>query len=410
MDDRPSRRAILAAGAGAMTTAIAGCVGGEGEPDGSTDPTSTSDGTVDESTAASTEEPNAEGSDVSEEGSDASASGYDVSMEPVGEVTLEGVPERWLSYFPGYADMGVALGHGDGLQAVGLPSRYHVSYYDELDGVDLDREALTRLSVEGIDREIYYELGCDIHLTDPEWLVNNAAFGLDREDVEAVAESVAPFLGNTIFRRTDPWHDYRYYSLYEAFEIVADVFDERERYLAFERLHDEYVERVRSRLPPADKRPNALLAFAAGDEPESFSPYRLVDRGTNKKQFHDLGIADALADTGIDGLSTSDRGTIDYETMLEVDPDVLLVRGHEDKTAAEFEGTVLSFMRDHDVASSLTAVREGRVFRGGPIYQGPIQHLFTLERAATEIFPDVFDGEMFDRDRVAAIVAGGSGT
>jgi len=24
---------------------------------------------------------------------------------------------------------------------------------------------------------------------------------------------VAPFLGNTVFRRTDPWHDYRYYML-----------------------------------------------------------------------------------------------------------------------------------------------------------------------------------------------------
>ncbi|GAB3694419.1 ABC transporter substrate-binding protein [Halorubrum pallidum] len=330
-------------------------------------------------------------------------------MEPVGEVAFRAVPERWLTYFPGYADMGVALGHGDGLVAVGNVPRYHVDAYDELPGVSVDTEGLTEVLGEGgIDTEIYYELDADVHLTDPQWLINNSAFGLEADAVDEVATNVAPFLGNTVFRRTDAWHDYRYYTLYEAFETVAEVFKERERYEAFRAFHDDVIAAIHADLPPADRRPNALLTFGDGDEPERFSPYRLSDRGTNKKQFRDLGIADALADTGISGLSTTDRGRIDYETMLEVDPDVILVRGHEDKTADEFADTVLAFMRDHEVASELTAVQNDRVFRGGPIYQGPIQHLFSLERAATEIFPDTFSGELFDRDELAAIVAGES--
>ncbi|TKX77127.1 Fe3+-hydroxamate ABC transporter substrate-binding protein [Halorubrum sp. SD626R] len=374
--DRISRRDVLTTGAGALTASIAGCATGSG---------------------------NRGGGDGADGGS--SEVTHAVSMEPVGEVAFRGVPERWLTYFPGYADMGVALGHGDGLVAVGNVPRYHVDAYDELPGVSVDTDDLTQVLGEGgIDTEIYYELDADVHLTDPQWLINNSAFGLEPDAVDEIASNVGPFLGNTVFRRTDGWHKYRYYTLYEAFETVAEVFQERERYEEFRAFHDDVIAGVRADLPPADRRPNALLTFGNGDEPERFSPYRLSDGGTNKKQFRDLGLTDALADTGISGLSTTDRGRIDYETMLEVNPDVILVRGHEDKTADEFADTVFAFMRNHDVASELSAVRNGRVFRGGPIYQGPVQHLFSLERAATEIFPDTFSGELFDRDELAAIV------
>jgi iron complex transport system substrate-binding protein len=258
----------------------------------------------------------------------------------------------------------------------------------------------------GIDREVFYELDSDLHMIDPRWLTNNGFFGLEESDVEELSGSVAPFLGNVIFRRTDPWHDYRYYTMYEAFEKVARVHGETERFEAFSAFNDEFVASVQADLPPADDRPNALLTFAASDEPEAFFPYRVSDQGTNKKQFHDLGITDALSGTGISGLSTDDRGQIDYETMLEVDPDSILVRGHETKTEAEFEETVLAFMESHDVASDLTAVQEGQVFRGGPIYSGPLHHLFLLERYATGFFPETFSGDLFDRGRVSDLVTG----
>lgn len=391
-DDRVSRRTVLTTGAGGLAVALAGCAGsGDREAGTATDDTSGGDTSTAEETAA----------DDPAEGETA----YTVSMAPVGEVAFDAVPETWETYFPGYADMGVALGHGDGLVGLGNIGRYHTDAYDELDGVSVDKDEITQvLGDGGIDKEIYYELGADVHLTDPQWLINNGFFGLEADDIDEITDNVAPFLGNTVFRRTDPWHDYRYYTLYETFEKVAAVFDERERYEAFAAFHDDVVAAIQADLPPADQRPNALLTFGAGDQPEQFSPYRLSDQGTNKKQWHDLGLSDALADTGIDGLSTSDRGQIDYETMLEVDPDVILIRGHENETAAEFADTVLAFMENHDVASELTAVQEGRVFRGGPIYQGPIQHLFNLERAATAIFPDTFSGELFDRDELASII------
>jgi iron complex transport system substrate-binding protein len=93
--------------------------------------------------------------------------------------------------------------------------------------------------------------------------------------------------------------------------------------------------------------------------------------------------------------------------MLVVDPESILVRGHEDKSPEEFRNTVLAFMEQHPVASDLTAVEQGQVYRGGPIYEGPIQNLFLTERYAKLYFPDaVGDGELFDRGTLAGIVTG----
>lgn len=392
-----TRRAFLTTSVAAVG-AVAGCASG-------TERESTDGDPVDDETE-STDDGSTE-NDESAKGEAVDDGPYSVSMEPVGALEFDEPPERWVTYFSGYADMGVALGVEDGLAGIGSEERYHTGYYDELEGVSIDLSDVTQILGEGgIDAEVFYELGSDLHVVDPNWLIENGAFGLGGDEVDGIAEDVAPFFGNVGFRRTDEWHDYRYYSLYETFEKVARVFRREERYEAFEALHDDYIEGIRDRLPPERDRPTVLLVWG-GEEPEEFSPYR-IGEGTSKKQWRDLGVHDALAETGIDGLSTSDRGRIDYETVHEVDPDVLLVRGHEDKSAAEFAERVLGFMEEHDVASDLRAVREGRVFRGGPLYQGPIVNLFTTERAATQLYPDRFEGDLFDRDRVAELVSSGA--
>ena len=307
--------------------------------------------------------------------------------------------------------MGVAFGMGDGMIGVGGVGRYYTDVYDELPGVSVDRGTLEANGPgeAGISKEVFYELDSDVHLMDAEMLIN--WFGWDEADVEGVATNVGPFLGNLVFRREDAWHDYRYYILYEAFETVAELFRESERFRAFESLHDEFVADVQTRLPRADERPNVLQVYEGSDQPEEFSPYRPNDGGTSKKQWRDLGVGDALAGTGIRGISTTDRGRIDYETMLEIDPDVSMLRAHERKSAAEFRDTVLAFTRDHPVAGELTAVRNGRISRGGVLYQGPILTLFITERAAKRLYPDGFgdvtgDDPLFDRERVADVVAG----
>ncbi|MFC7059205.1 ABC transporter substrate-binding protein [Halovenus salina] len=338
-------------------------------------------------------------------------SSHTVSMEPMGTVSFDGVPETWVPYGGDYADMGVALGQADGLLRVGNAGEYYTDIYDELPGVSVDSDILEKESLidNGMSKELFYEMEADVHIIDPVMLKN--WFDWSDGDVEEIRDGVAPFFGNMIFRWSDGWHEHRYYTLYQAFEKMAELFDEQERYEAFETLHDEYISSIQARLPPTADRPNVMLTYELSDEPSEFTPYRLIDQGTSKKQWNDLGVGDALAGTGIENLSTENRTKLDYENLLEVDPDVLLIRGHEQKTATEFRETVLAYMQDHSVASELTAVQNGRVYRGGPLRQGPIQNLLNTERAAKQLFPDEFgdvtgDNELFDRQRVADIVTG----
>jgi len=328
---------------------------------------------------------------------------YEVTMEPVGTVEFDAVPERWVAYSPGYADMGVALGLGDGLAAVG--EQYDADRYDGLDGVGVGGRPATLGGDGTADRGTFRELDADVHLVDPNQLVYAPAFEFNAADVADVAETVAPFVGNAIERRDQPWHSYRYYGLYEAFEKVAEVFRRGGRYEAFAAFHDEWLAELQAELPPASERPDALLVRPEGND--EFAPLRIADRGTSTKQWRDLGVGDALADLNAEELPTAPDGTVGYATIRRVDPDVLLVRGHDDLDRAAFEEAVVAPMRDHDVGGAIDAVREGRVFSGGPRHQGPIRNLFATERAARAIYPDVFGGRsLFDRERVAEIVAG----
>jgi len=377
---------VRAGGAATLAGLLAGCTspseGGSETTDAPTDTTATS-------------------SDA-DEGPTSEASGsYSVSMAPVGEVNFDGVPETIAVYEPGYADMLVALGHGDAVASVGQTGRFHTDHYGELDGVGVDESDIVDLVNAGVSRETLLDLDPDLYLMDPNWLTN--VFEMDSEDVAFLEDRAAPFLGNTIFRRTDGWHDYDYYTMYDAFETVAEVVQETERFEALRSFHDDYVDRVAADAP--DEGPRAALVWGGGAEPTSFSPYHLGGKGANKKAFRDLNVRDAVANSDVEALSQSQRSEIDYETLLDLDPEVLFVRGHEDKTPEEFQNTVVSFMRDHSTASRVTAVETGDVYRGGPIYLGPLGHLFLTERFATRLYPDRFSGELFDRDELAGIVA-----
>jgi iron complex transport system substrate-binding protein len=377
-----------------MATGLAGVFAGCASPDsGGGEMTTTSeDGTTTQETTTT------ESTDETDDGD----TSYSVSMEPVGSVTFDAVPERAAVYCAGYADMLAALGHADAIASVGQRARFPTTGYEEL-GINLDKSTVVDLVQQGVSRETFLAIDADVHIIDPNWL-ENVFDSMTEEDVDQVAERVGPFFGNTIFRRTDAWHDYRYYTMYEAFEKVAQVFQETDRYGAFRDFHDGVVASVGESIP--DEGPQAALVWGGDDQPTSFSPYRLDGEGANKKAFHDLNVQDAFAGSDVEGLSTGNRAKVDYETLLQVDPEVLFVRGHEGKTRAEFADTVLAFMESHETAGRLTAVQNGDVYRGGPIYLGPIQHLYLLERFAGQLYPEAVSGELFDRDELAAIVSG----
>ncbi|SIS14479.1 ABC transporter substrate-binding protein [Natronorubrum thiooxidans] len=335
------------------------------------------------------------GSDDGDASNDAAGT---ISMQPVGDVEFDSVPETWVANNGSWADMGIALGQQPP-EAVWMPSRYHTHYYDQIPDVSVDIDEIDALYSDGVDKEKFYEYQADVHVIDPNFLQNRFE-GWDEEDIENV-EQIAPFFGNSIFSRGYPWHeDYEYLTLYEAFEKLSQVFQEEDRYEAFKTLNDEFQSTLEDVVSAEDKRPSVAIMWPNGDG--TFLPY-LIDEGTSFKQWRDLGVTDALAETNVDDFH-SGGGQIDYETLLEIDPDVILCRGQEAKSAQEFQDSVVANMDADNAGSQLTAVENGDVYRGGPLYQGPITNLVVTQRAAEQVYG--VDEQLYDPQAVSDIVNG----
>jgi iron complex transport system substrate-binding protein len=403
-DSDPTRRAYLTTAAALVGGgALAGCSsGGEATDtpaDGSGDTATPTDTPTDTPTPTDTGTPT---ETPAETDPSAVETPYSVSIEPVGSVQFDSVPETWVANNGSWADMGIALGL-EPPAGVWLKSRYHTDYYDSIPGVSVDESDMVSLYQDGgVGKELFYELDADVHVMDPNFLLNRFK-GWERSDVEEITEEVAPLFGNCIYAQHYPWHsDYRYYTLMEGFEKLAQVFDRTDRYEAFEAVHDEFQSNLAPVVPNQGSRPEVAVLWGVGNEPEEYYPY-VVGEGTGFKHLTDLRVRDALASTDIKDFHGS-RAAIDLETLLKVDPEVMMLRGYETMSAADFEDTVVSFLEDHQTASTLTAVRNGDVYRAGGLYQGPITSMVLTERTASQLYGA--DAELFDRERVAEIVAG----
>ncbi|WP_436929358.1 ABC transporter substrate-binding protein [Halosimplex halobium] len=403
-DDRLTRRQWLRAG-GALAGAslVAGCASDGTTGDGTGDATPTD---------ASTDTP-AETPTATATGTPTPATPYSVEMAPMGEVTFESVPESWMAYFSTYGDMAVALGRLDGLEALIFTDNWPLELYDALPDVDISFDDVPQLyAEESIDREAFYEFDADVHLFDPNFIQLLDDSWTDG-DFREVADNVGPIVGNSIRRRGEDWHDYEYYSLYDAFEKVATVFRERERYEAIRGVHDGMLAEIDSRLPPTGERPTVgLLSVNSDFENGSFYAYPVHD-GNGHKQYRDLGMRGAF-DDHIEG----SYAEWDYEQLVEVDPDALVFQyGLSHVSREEFEAR-LDAMRKDPLGSQLSAVQDGRLYRGGTSYQGPVVNLLQTEAAARQFYPDEFgewegvetlaetDDPLFGRRTVADAING----
>ncbi|WP_248517296.1 ABC transporter substrate-binding protein [Salinarchaeum laminariae] len=329
---------------------------------------------------------------------------YTVHIEPAGDVTFDSTPRRWVAENASWADMGVALGM-DAPSAVVLTAEYRTWQYEDVPGVSVDTDEITSLWQDGISKELLYDLDADVHFIDPNYMTNLIP-NWEQDDVDEIAERVAPFCGNTSFS-TYPWHEaYPYFGLYEATEKVAQVFQRTDRFQALSTFHDEVVAEIQERLPPESQRPDIALLSPESTDPDAFYPYRLGDT-TAYKHWHDLGVGDALDGSNLQSF-TSNRGSIDYEPLLEIDPEIICLYTDQYRPSEEFRDTYLDTLQEHDTASQLRAVENGEVYPAGAMYQGPILHLANLERAARQLYSETFgeDEQLYDRERLGAIVNG----
>ncbi|WP_224337580.1 ABC transporter substrate-binding protein [Haloprofundus halobius] len=392
---------------------LAGCAGDDGAEE---ETPGTTGGSGNDSTETTNTEADPETTD--------SSGSYSVSMAPVGTVEFDRVPQNVMVYSLLYADMAVAYGHGDSVNALGFDAdaggNTLDAYYERLDGVSFDRSGLEQLNTGSgdvdVDKELVYELNSDLHLVDPCLVMSFD--GWERSDVDEIRENVAPWFGNVYSREhgqppEECRDEYEYYTLWELSERVGAVFGERERFEALQSVHDDLLGRINSDLPPRAERPTvATVIFME----ETFYPSKLNAPGFARAHTRPLEATDAFADEDV-----TYETTYDYETMLEIDPDVIL---HTFGIASYYDvAHIRRTLEDHPVASDLTAVRNDRVYASGNPVQGPLMNLFQLEMTAKQLYPEQFgewpeyengdpypeipeEERLFDRQRVADIVVG----
>ncbi|ELZ44501.1 ferrichrome-binding protein [Halorubrum coriense DSM 10284] len=368
------------------------------------------------------------GSSSESSGTDSSTGGsYTAEMAPAGEVEFDAVPEDVMVYSLLYADLAVALGHGDAVNSFGFDAdaggNTLDAYYADLDGVSFDREGLAQLNSGSgggisVDRELLYELDSDLHLADPSLF---ASFdGWSEDDVDEVRDAIAPWFGNIYSRRrSQPPEAYReryeYYALPEIGERVAAAFREEERFAALDAVREELVETIERGLPPTEERPTvAALIYMEG----TYYPSRTDVPGFANAHVRPFDVPDAFAAEEV-----TYETAYDHEQLLEVDPDVIL---HQYGIASYYDvGAVREELAAHPVAGDLSAIANDRLYPSGDPVQGPIMNLFQLEMTAKQLFPERFgewpgydhgddypdvpaDERLFDRGEVASIVAGGA--
>ncbi|GAB3416293.1 ABC transporter substrate-binding protein [Haloparvum alkalitolerans] len=396
------RRSAAAVAAGGL---LAGCAGEDAPAD---DADSTADGTAtDAADATATDD----------------ADSWGASLAPVGEVTFESEPESVAVYDLLHADLAVAYGRADAVNSLGFDAAVDgatlSAYYERLDGVETDWGDLAQLndgnSGVNVDAELLYELDSDLHLIDPALVTSFD--GWEREDTAEIADNVGPWFGN-YFSRThgEPpaaWADaYEYHTVWETAERVAPVFRAEDRYEALAEVRADLLATIEEGLPPASERPTvAVTIFMDG----TFYPTAANAPGYATAHVRPFGVEDAFA-----GEEITFETSYDYEAMLEFDPDVIL---HPYGLASYYSvPDVRTTLSEHAVGSELTAVAEDRVYPSGNPMQGPIVNLFQTEMTAKQLFPERFgawpeyDGgpypeipaeeRLFDRDRVAEVVAG----
>ncbi|WP_435361662.1 ABC transporter substrate-binding protein [Haloarchaeobius sp. DFWS5] len=405
-----TRRAYLRYGGAALTAGLlAGCTGGS-----DTNSTQSAVGT-DGSTATGEPSEGGESTD-SGESTETPDGPYTVSMAPMGEVEFEEAPETVFTRLTHLADMAFALGRGNSINAMHAPEYYDGlwnEFVTRLPGVTLDWQGL--YSSWETSKEKLYELDSDIHLADPSSV--SALGKWNQQDLDEVEQNIGPWFGNSYSAgRSKPpegWRDqYEYYTLWEQFEKVAQAFREEARYEALTEVRNGMVDTIESKLPAESDRPSSVMI--ASTDIESIYVYRLDEPGFRTAHTRPLGVVEAFGD------DVESQTTVDFETMLEADPEVIFLFAGMHPTVNMAD--VRQKLQDDPVAREITAVQNDRVYAQGARYQGPILNLFQIEMTAKQLHPEQFgewpeyetgpypeiskEEQLFDRQRVADVING----
>jgi len=337
-------------------------------------------------------------------------------MSPVGTVEFDSVPESMIAYDRQWLHMAYELGHGDAVEGFDDPGGTWFTLHESLPGVSFETDHIESFVGDQVDKELIYEIDPELIAMDP--LRAPTLDGLDESDIEDLRQTVAPFFANrySVDRGYEGEKSYEYYGLFDLYEKFAQAFGEQERFEAFKQVDEELTETIQADLPPESDRPTVMqVSYFDGQ----FYTYDIEQGGYGTRHYRKAGAKSAIRETYGDDVPFEFGSTVDMETLLEIDPDILIQGSslfYPEIDGYSHEGVVESVANEPG-AQDLTAVQNETHYPGGTPFAGPVAYLFYGELMAKYLYPETFgeypgigeipdDEQLFDRQRVADIING----
>jgi len=326
---------------------------------------------------------------------DVKSTSYSVNISPCGNIHFNKIPKTCITLDSNWNDMLYALNLEKNIIASGYSKNIYNGFYHQLN-IDskLNKEKFIFLGENNIcfDKELLYHLNANVHHIDPMRLVRIK--GWNDNDIKEISKNVGPFFANR-FSRDAKYvdNDYKFYSIQELLSKMGRVYKKSNKTNEINAFINKFVESIKSKLPPIDKRPTVALIYYGK---KGITPYG-INNGFGQKQYVDLGVIDIFKKYNIKtyGENASSNARFDIEGLLKLNPDIIIlpfgIYSIENKT----HGTAIAYkelmdLRDDPIGKRLNAVKNNKIYLGGTPLQGPIFYIFQLEMAAKQIYPEIF--------------------
>lgn len=354
-------------------------------------------------------------------------------LYPCGEVILKKEPKKIVTFNHNHNDMLETFGWGDRVIGTGYPKSFYYSFYKQIPNwtweVRKENGNLQFFQYQPagtFDKELFYKMDADIHHIDPNRL--SMMKGWTKADVEEISKNVAPFFDNNATMLGDDavnrnWGVYSgsiYYSFDEYTRAFYKLYNQVEKGEELLKFIHEMEARIQSKIKNEPKPRVAILRWK-GNEITRVG----INSGIEHLQYRTLQVRDAFKGREAKvSPKVEDKsilmGRIDLEGLLAIDPDLIIMpyiiyTFENDNHIMAPPWKMFLTLKDDPIGQKLSAFKNGRVYPGGILMQGPIFYCFQLEMAAKQIYPHIFGSyktdniypkseQLFDREALSKIL------
>lgn len=338
-------------------------------------------------------------------------------------------PKRIITWNHNANDMLEIFGYGDRVVASGFDKSFYYGFYKQLEPYSFKWEVrkekgnlkfFKRGAVVPFDKEFLYALDAGLHHIDPVKLSKTK--GWSEEDVKEISENVGPFFDDTsvLYAASVDRPETAFEDLTMAYFKLYKQEEKGEKLLSF--IHS-FENRLKEKIHSLDYRPRVAILLWKGQGMTKVG----INSGITHHQYKVLEVVDAFAGNEKEVMSDEDKhafGHLDFEGLLAIDkksgidaiimPYVIYTFENDNHVMAKPFEQLLA-LKDDPICKQISAFKNGRIYPGAVLMQGPIFYCFQLEMAAKQCYPELFgeykkdnsyteEEKLFSREELAKIV------